>query len=563
MMKRHSIIIAAICALAVLSCSKEVGIDEKTPASDAPLQTLEARTVTVKSFLDENIDILWNSGDALSVFDEAENKQFTTEDEGAEAKFNYYGTLSKDKSFYALYPYDEAASVSGNVISTTIPTTQIAVAGSFAKGANLAVGYATYGRMVYFKNALAYAKVGFKSAAGAKISKIIFRSLNENVNLTGTVSLSVTVTDGDVSDIAATVTEGVPYAELVAPDGEFLAADTDYYIAVAPVALTGGYQIEFVDEDGLVLAKTYDGDAYKAAVLKRNNIAPVGKKNIDNIEVEAWYRVHNANLQSANHPGAGNYLVVKKMDDGSYRVMDENGSDTYVVKGSSTGFELSGSRMVVSSDYKKKTMESIVAFVFRNAWVSSADAASGIVKANDEVIVAGDNLGIDVASYKSGRDTYYYANIILYNRHDNQQVTVTLDGLACTLTDDEGFISGNFNTTSASTNPGGNPNTCSDLVEALMLNAGDFSGYRSMVVSSAKSAIQGTDNKFTSGGWSSKVYSRSTITSGSYNTIIGANLNYSNHFMIKTSDLLSGATTSAVTLYKKGTKKYSEYLTIK
>ncbi len=572
MKKIRSIVLAALCSIAALSCSKEKGTDERTPVADAPLQTLEARTVAVKSFLDENINILWNSGDALSVFDGAENKEFTTEDEGAEARFNYYGPLSKDKSFYALYPYDEAASVAGNVISTTIPTTQIAVAGSFAKGANLAVGYATYGRMVYFKNALAYAKVGFKSAAGAKISKIVFRSNDETVLLSGKATLDVTVTDGDVSDIAATVTEGVPYAELVAPDGEFLAADTDYYIAVAPVALTGGYQIEFVDEDGLVLTKTYDGDAYKAAVLKRNNIAPVGKKNIDNIEVEAWYRVHNANLQSANHPGVGNYLVVKKMDDGSYRILDDEGSDTYIVKG--THFELSGSRMVMSEAYKKLTMESIVAYVFRNAQISSADASANIIKANDEVIVSPSDIGIEVKKYTSNRVDYFYANITLYNRKDNRQMTATLDNLTCSLnSSDETTLSGKFNTKTTSTIPDGNPNTCSDLVDALMYNAGDFSGYRSTIISEATNAIKGTDNSFSAGGWSSKVYSKSTITttvreslfSSNYITVspIIGSLNYSNHFMIKTSDLLSGAQTSAITLYKKDSKPYSYYLTIK
>lgn len=572
MKKIRSIVLAALCAIAALSCSKEKGTDERTPVADAPLQTLEARTVAVKSFLDENINILWNSGDALSVFDGAENKEFTTEDEGAEARFNYYGPLSKDKSFYALYPYDEAASVAGNVISTTIPTTQAAVAGSFARGANLAVGYASYGKMVLFKNALAYAKVGFKSEAGARISKIVFRSNDETVLLSGKATLDVTVTDGEVSDIAAVVTEGVPYAEVVAPEGEFLAAGTDYYIAVAPAALTGGYSIDFVDEDGLVLTKTYDADTYKAAVLKRNNIAPTGKKNIDNIEVEAWYRVHNANLQKANHPGAGNYLVVKKMDDGSYRILDDEGSDTYVVKGANTGFELSGTRMATNTTYKKLTMESIVAFVFRNAWVSSSDATSSITKANDEVIVGGGNIGIEVASYLSGRDPVFFANITLYNRHDNTQITVTLDNLACTLASDEGYITGKFNTKASGTNPNGNPDTCPDLVDALMANAGDFSGNRESIINNAIAAIKGTDNAFTAGGWSSKEYSRAKISvelfdiySFSYITAypIGAGLNYSNHFMIKTEDLLSGASTSPVTLYKKESKPYSYYLTVK
>ena len=178
------------------------------------------------------------------------------------------------------------------------------------------------------------------------------------------------------------------------------------------------------------------------------------------------------------------------------------------------------------------------------------------------MIISSDALGIDVGSYKSSNKTYYYANIILYNRHDNQQITVTLDNLTCSLTSDEGFIAGNFNTKGTSTNPNGNPNTCDNLVDALLLHA-DFGNYNSIVKNAAKSAIKGDDNKFTAGGWSSKVYSRATITGGGYSTLLGSNLNYSNHFMMKTSSLLSGAETSAITLYKKGTKTYAYYISNK
>ena len=563
-MKKIARLFAMAAAVAAASCQRELPQDETVPQNDGVLNSIEAYTdgTALKSFLDENIEIMWNSGDAISVFDGASNKEFTTEDEGAKAVFNYYGTLSKEESFYALYPYDASASISGNVISTTIPTTQTAVAGSFGRGANLSVGYTTYCKEVTFRNALAYAKVSFKSEAGAKISKIVFRSLDESVLLSGKANLTVTVEDGGVTGIEAVVTDGVPYAEVVAAEGEFLQSGVDYYIAVAPRALTGGYQIEFVDEDGLVLKKTYDSDTYKAAELKRNNIAPTGRKNIDNIEVEGWYRVHNANLEKANHPGAGNYLVVKKMDDGSYRILDENGSDTYILKGTSpTGtncFELSGTNMISGGDYQNKQMESVVAFVFRNAWVSSSDATSGITKANDEVIIGNGNIGIDVDSYVSGRDTYYYANIILYNRHDNKQITVTLDKLGCTLTSDEGFVKGCFNRTSLSTNSNGNPDTCTDLVDALMLHA-TFNKYgidfTETVKNTAVEQIKGDDNEFT-GGYSTKVYSNAY-------TAMGGKMNYSNHFMITTSALLSRAEASPVTLYKKDTKKYSEYLTIK
>ena len=409
-------------------------------------------------------------------------------------------------------------------------------------------------------------KISFKTAnTSAHIRKITIRSLDETILLSGSVNITPTLQDGEVSDVSLAVTSGVPYASIVAPSGEDLSPETEYYIAVAPVALTSGYVIEFEDEDGLTFSKTYDAEGNKAT-LERSKIAATGRKNFDKYEIEGWWRVHNAELQSANHPGVGNYLVVKKIGDNDYRILDERGSDTYVKKGGATGFELSGSRMVLSTDYKKKMMESIVAYVFRNAWISSSNSSS-IPVANDEMIFSSDDIGIDVDRYKYSNKNYYYANINLYNRVNTDseyaQITVTLDNLTCSLTSDEGFIAGNFNTKGTSTNPNGNPKTCDDLVEALMLNAGDFSGYRSTVVNAAKSAIKGDDNKFSAGGWSSKVYSRSTIVAGSYTSLLGASLNYSNHFMMKTSSLLSGAETSGITLYKKDIKTYAYYISKK
>jgi hypothetical protein len=251
------------------------------------------------------------------------------------------------------------------------------------------------------------------------------------------------------------------------------------------------------------------------------------------------------------------------MDDGSYRIIDQEGTDTYVTKGTSkvTDFQLSGTTMLNNDDYKQKQLESVVAYVFRNAWISSLEESSGITYASNEVIIADSDIGIDVSSYKDGRFTYYYANVTLYNRTDNKQIEITLDNLGCELTEDEGYITGEFNQNDMTTNPKGNPNTCSDLVNALLLHA-TFSAtvfgmevdMTSTVKNEAINALK-NDSVFTAGGFSSRVYSKSY-------TSMGPQV-YSNHFMVKTAELLSGAEVSSIYLYKKGTKKYSEYLKIK
>ena len=155
-------------------------------------------------------------------------------------------------------------------------------------------------------------------------------------------------------------------------------------------------------------------------------------------------------------------------------------------------------------------------------------------------------IGLQVNSYKVSSTTYYYTNVTLYNRTDNTNITLTLDNLTCNLgTSDAGTVNGKFNTKSASTNPGGNPNTCNDLVEALLKHA-TFSGFDSMVKNAAVSALKGDDNAFTG--------AFTTATHTTKNGIV-----CKDHFMIKTADLLSGASLSDIWIYKYDTKTFGYY----
>ena len=535
----------AVLAVAA-ACSRELDFSLDRP--HLPVVTVTAsveESATTKAFLDEDLKIEWNAGDAISLLSGTSNVRFTARESGLRTAFEHSGSVA-EQAWYGLYPYDASAVEAGGVITTTLPTVQTAESASFGRDANLAVAYAQWGKNFYFRNAAAYAKVSFRTEdESAQIRSITVRSLDEKVLLSGKVTLTPTLSDGEVSNVELAVTDGVPYARVEAAEGTFLSPGLDYYIVVAPGALSSGYRVEFETGDGLVFSKDYDGAAYQSAAFRRNTIAPVGRKNLDNYEMEGYYRVHYAD--SRNHPGAGEYLVAFKMPDGSYRILNEDRTDTYIVKG--TQFELSGSGMAFNASYKREQMEGMVAYVFRNAWIPSDEVAF----ADDEVILS-TATPVSVKSYEYGsqysKTTYYYANVALYNRTDATQVTLTLDQLACTLnaSTDAGLLSGTFNTRQSSVNPGGNPNSCSDLVDALLKHA-TFSGFDDMVKNAAVSALKGDDNKFT-GGFT-------TASHTSKNGVVSVN-----HFMIKTGDLLSGAQLSDIWLYKKGTKTYSEYKNI-
>ncbi|MBE6244133.1 MAG: hypothetical protein E7108_01245 [Bacteroidales bacterium] len=554
MMKRlmRFLSFAALLGLVYSCSSKEEGIF--TPVNeDNTIVKVSASTEAspTKTTLNDDLSIVWNSTDAISLLATGLNHQFTTsaadlKEGGLKADFNHQGEIDKI-SYYALYPYSSTASYNGSVISTVLPTVQTAAAGSFGPGANLAIAYAEWGKSFKFKNAAAMVKISFKTTdANAAIKSITFRSLDESILLSGSVSLTPTVENGAVTNVEMAVTNGVPYVTIQAPAGQYLQPETEYYIAAAPAALTSGYRIEFETEDGLTFGKDYKTATYKKAVLKRNLISATGKKNLDNYELKGYFRVRYS--ESNNHPGTGEYLVVYKMPDGSYRIINEDRTDTYIVKG--THFELSGSGMAFTMSYRKEQMEGMVAYVFRNAWLSSANTSDNITFADDELILSPNPIGIQVNSYKVSSTTYYYANVILYNRTDNTSIVLTLDNLTCGLgSSDDGTIGGKFNTKSATTNPNGNANTCNDLVDALLMHA-SFSGYDSLVKSAAVSALKGDDNAFTG-----------AFTTATHTTKNG--IMCQNHFMIKTKSLLSGAQLSNIWLYKYDTKTYGYYISNK
>ena len=539
---------ATLVALVFSCSSKEDGLF--VPAQkDNTIITVSASVESspTKTTLQDDLSIIWNAEDAISLLASGVNYEFKTssaklKDGGLRANFDHEGEIPQ-QSYYAIYPFNSGALLNGSVITTQLPAIQTAAANSFGPGANLAVAYADWGQPFKFRNAAAMIKVSFKTTdADAAIKSITFRSLNSSILLSGTVQLTPTVEDGVVTNVAMTVTSGQPYVTLQAPDGQYLQPNTEYYITAAPAALTSGYRIEFETADGLAFGRDYRTATYKKSVLSRNTISATGKKNLDNFEIKGYFRVRYA--ETNNHPGTGEYLVVYKMPDGSYKIINEDKTDTYIVKG--THFELHGSEMALNPDYKRQQMEGMVAYVFRNAWLSSANPADNITFADDELIMSPSSIGLQVNSYNLSSTTYYYTNVKLYNRTDNTTVTLTLDNLTCNLnSSDAGTVKGKFNTKSASTNPGGNPNSCDDLVDALLKHA-TFSGFDSMVKNKAVSALKGDDNAFTG--------AFTTATHTSKNGTV-----CKDHFMIKTADLLSGASLSNIWIYKNDTKTYEYY----
>lgn len=328
-MNRRIFILIAALAATIVSCKKEAPAGEiAEDASATVIEAFQEGNATKATYNGSGIQ--WDANDAIAVFPSGASSsvKFSKTESG-----NYFraGETVNLNGIYALFPYNSAATISGGVITTTIPTTQTATPGSFAPDANVAVAYSEGGNSIYFKNAVSYVKVSYKTTlTTAKVTKITFMALDGSI-VSGRVALTPTVSDGVVTDVktAAVSHTGPNYVELT---GNIL-PNTDYYLVIAPVNLSSGYRIVFTDSDGNRFSKDYK-EAKNKVRLQRNTISATGVKNLDNYttSVKGYWRVKSADDFTGNND---KYLLVKNTAASAtgYRVFDTDKTDVFISTG--------------------------------------------------------------------------------------------------------------------------------------------------------------------------------------------------------------------------------------
>ena len=103
----------------------------------------------------DGTDVVWRSGDMISVFDSAlKNRKFSTEDSGKSADFT--GRALESETYYALYPYLSSNEMtSPGKISVEFPSRQRVTPRNWADSVNLSIGKTAaplYGSTMIMKN---------------------------------------------------------------------------------------------------------------------------------------------------------------------------------------------------------------------------------------------------------------------------------------------------------------------------------------------------------------------------------------------------------------------------
>ena len=230
----------AALALIAAGCAKEAQAPVVEEFEETPEVVIEPSTVVftagidTKAYLDGSA-VKWSGDEHITIWNGTDAAEFTTTDSGTSATFTTLDTFDEAASYTAIYPADGFAAFSTGSVSTTLPATQAATAGSFDPAANLAVASSTTTSLTFY-NLVAYLK--FTVPAGMTDLTSVSFSGNEGQKVAGACTIDV--------DEKALSASGSETATL---SGKF-AAGSSYYLAIAPQTFTGGYTVTITRSSG-------------------------------------------------------------------------------------------------------------------------------------------------------------------------------------------------------------------------------------------------------------------------------------------------------------------------
>lgn len=306
---------AAVAALLV-SCNKQ---QVETPAQ--PEQKSDLVTVTIKAgaptktHLQVNGDawkVIWQKNDAISIFANGTNYQFTTQNEGDYAEFT--GEISeadlKASEFYALYPYDASATISEGVITTSgVKTGQNAVTGTFANGINQAVAKMTsLSETIEFKNVCSILRVVIPDDMNSLLKTVMISTNNNEKYVGGTAAITVSdeptvALTGASADVQVNKNAGLEKGV--------------YYFAVYPTAAAKGIRAKLIYVDGRTSEYIFNGKSFN---FTRSTVFNVG-----NLKQQPTYMFENFEKESLPTYFTGNTNALKIVDN-PFKT-ETNGSD--------------------------------------------------------------------------------------------------------------------------------------------------------------------------------------------------------------------------------------------
>ena len=256
-----------LLSLLTVSCSYEESFVPEDDYDNSAVEFYatidEQPDADTKVYADENLKVLWNADDRITIFNKIAYNQeyrFTGVDGDNSGTFKKvpnddFATGTELERIYAVYPYRESTRISNSgIITTAIPSEQTYLANSFGRGANTMVASAG-DNLLRFKNVGGYLSLKFYGE-GVSVSSITLKSNNGEfiagdctIDMSSGLPVSNLIT-ANASDAITMVCD--PPIELPAEKAESAMAIFVLY----PVTLTGGITVTVTTPDGEVLEKS-------------------------------------------------------------------------------------------------------------------------------------------------------------------------------------------------------------------------------------------------------------------------------------------------------------------
>lgn len=276
-MKRLLILFAALFAF--IGCSQdEVAEPTFIPnAGDVYYASFEEFGENSRTYIDENIKLLWHEDDRISLFRTTLNEQWkfsgkTGDNAGGfvEVPSDEWVTGNPITTSYAVYPYLADTRLSNDeVLQIVLPAEQTYAENSFGRGANTMVAAAesSSSKFLPFRNAGGYLVVKLYGSDVA-IKSIELKG-NNNEILAGAATaeaqygLLPLITMGAEGSTTITLNcgEGVQV-------GASSAEATSFWLVVPPVTFEKGFTITITDVNGRIMTKSTS----KEQVIVRNEV---------------------------------------------------------------------------------------------------------------------------------------------------------------------------------------------------------------------------------------------------------------------------------------------------
>ena len=295
-MKRIVKIIAYIAFVVLMqdSCQK---IDNLSKAADSKKEEIEVqREVSVTSFYaysgendsktktsrKENGDLWWSPGDEIMVFCGEASGKFVSQNEESAEIATFVGSFDKDVStsdvsangVLAFYPYSDALTREGNSVVFTLPSSQLAVAGTFDDDLYPVIARSDTTELSFYNIC-----GGAKFTVSKKGIKTVTIRGNDSEPLAG--KLSVTLDENGIPIVE--VVDGEKEIVVTAPDDSTLEVGKEYYIVTIPQCLKKGFTLIY--NQGLNIYNEFQ--TTKSINIKRSKFGVLEDLD-ENLDIADW-----------------------------------------------------------------------------------------------------------------------------------------------------------------------------------------------------------------------------------------------------------------------------------